>query len=414
MKKDAVKVGTKLATGNFGYGQDDRTSAWARNGKLGIAGLQEPGDTDCSFGTALALYLGGLIPESILNGVIYSGNFPAKMASTGMYDTIDVRGMSLSEIEKRAGDASAITGPGHVMLHLGNGRWMSFETTERGTSTGGRRGDQTGREGYIRSLYMRGASSRRKGRSRTGWTYLSVLRSEYQFMARAIAAYGNTGTFSTFTDRMTRVAEWDGKRFDWFMNVWKRWDKGVKITFSSQTLRVPEKNHAYVILGSTIPKMERRLKTVLPALLGNTASKVVVTGGVKRGSLTEAEWMKQWLVQNGVGSARILVENKASSTVGNALHSVRLMADAGITSYTLVSDASHLRRASVHFLAARVKQEMVVNKRLKLITAGLIGFNDYGDVKIKPLFPISDSGRKAVAAEVAALFGVSSEYRKVS
>ena len=408
--KEAVKVGKHLATRNFGYGQDDRTSAWNDNGKLGIAGLREPGDTDCSFSTALAYYLGGIIPRSVLKGSFYTGNAANVLAKTGMFHRINVQKLTLDQIKAKSKTGDSIVGPGHMMFCVGPNQWVSFETTEKGTSTGGKKGDQTGREGRIRGLYLRGSSSRTKGKSKTGWVDLLRPKSRDTFMAMILAAYANGKSYATLAEYIDRVAPWDGPRFKWFMDSWKKWDKGVELSIATSPV-VPQSGHAFVVLGSTAAKMDRRLKAGLSAFKANPNSKIVVTGAPLRGGVTEAEYMKQWLIKNGIAASRIIVENKAKSTVGNALYSVPLMVKAGITSYTLVSDASHLRRAQIEFLAARVKAEMINNKKLKLVTAGLLAFNDYGSKPIKPTLPVDDQSRRNVAYEVAVLFGIRDAYK---
>ena len=187
--------------------------------------------------------------------------------------------------------------------------------------------------------------------------------------------------------------------------------RGVTLTLDARTLTVPAKGHAFVILGAGTAEMTRRLTAGLPAILANPASKVIVTGAPLRGGVTEAEWMRRWLIAKGVPAGRILVEPKATSTVGNALHSVAIMLAKGITTYTLVSAASHLRRAQTHFLAARVKTEMSTGRKTGLATAGLIAYDDYAPRPIKPTLPISASSRATVTAEVASLLGLTSQYK---
>ena len=52
----------------------------------------------------------------------------------------------------------------------------------------------------------------------------------------------------------------------------------------------------------------------------------------------------------------ILLETTSSSTVGNANNSMAILANSPqYTAYTLISDASHIRRATILFNAAKVK-----------------------------------------------------------
>ncbi len=408
----AVKIGWHLVRGDFGYNQLRRLTGWRDNGKLGVAGLREPGDFDCTSATAASLVQGDVIPADVLRGTIYSGNFGPALGRTGMVDRIDVTGLTLAQIKAKARPADSIYGPGHGMLCIGPDQWLSFETDERGRSTGGKLGRQRGEGVRVRSLYMRGASSRAKADSKTGWSELVRPKSPATFEGQAIAALSKGKDWKPAAGRLARVAQkFEAQRFAWFVGVWERWNRGMELIFDAATVTVPQEGHAFVVLGSVISDMENRLTAGLPAVLANPNSKIVVTGGKDRDGKTEAGWMRDWLLAHGVDDSRILVEPKAGSTVWNALYAVPLMAGQGITSYTLVSDASHLRRAAVEFLAARVKTELSTGRKLKLSTAGLIAHDDYHPDPVKTTGPVDATSRANTAAEVAALLGLSNQYK---
>jgi uncharacterized SAM-binding protein YcdF (DUF218 family) len=115
---------------------------------------------------------------------------------------------------------------------------------------------------------------------------------------------------------------------------------------------------------------------------------------------------RDWLVGAGVDPARILIEDRSASTIGNAKNSVPLLRKAGITSYTLVSDASHLRRASVLFGAAKLALETAVNRAMDLTPTTPLAFDDYAPAPVKPARPVDAATRATVAAEVKALVGL--------
>ncbi|WP_052759389.1 YdcF family protein [Paenibacillus sp. DMB20] len=50
---------------------------------------------------------------------------------------------------------------------------------------------------------------------------------------------------------------------------------------------------------------------------------IVVTGGVPKNGVTEADNMTKWLVEHGVAESRILPENQSTDTVENALFTPR-------------------------------------------------------------------------------------------
>ena len=60
--------------------------------------------------------------------------------------------------------------------------------------------------------------------------------------------------------------------------------------------------------------------------------------------------MRDWLVDNGVSAGRILVEDRANSTVTNARYSRELLPDAGAV--IVVTSENHIHRAVVDFTLA--------------------------------------------------------------
>jgi hypothetical protein len=392
----ASKYARRIASGPYGYSQssDAKTGRWS--------GLRHtPGNFDCSAASGAIALKGGFVTEADLKGTFYSGNIISRLVSTGMYTAIKVSGLSLAKLKAKVREGDILRGPGHVVYCLGGGKVVSFEASEKGT-THGKVGDQTGREGRVRDLYARSK----------GWTHIARPVSPETFLGRLIAEYAKGRSLKTTQARLNRRSPWDGPRIAQFVDQWTRLDKGVDLTLPGKMLMVPSTGHAYVVLGSTAAKMRRRLAAGLPHFKVNPASKILVTGKPTREGLTEAAWMRKWLVDHGIAASRIILEEQAGSTVGNALHSVPLLLSGGIASYALVSDASHLRRAQTEFLAALTKLEIGDNKKRSLTPVGLIAFNDYDSgAVIKPTKPVTAATRAAVAAEVAALFGVSAQYK---
>jgi len=72
----------------------------------------------------------------------------------------------------------------------------------------------------------------------------------------------------------------------------------------------------------------------------------LVSGGDTRSSIagTEAKQMQDYMVKQGIMSARVAVEMRAGSTWGNAIYSIPLV-KAPI--YYIVSDQSHMMRAYI-------------------------------------------------------------------
>ncbi|MFR9750069.1 YdcF family protein [Nocardia sp. 004] len=107
--------------------------------------------------------------------------------------------------------------------------------------------------------------------------------------------------------------------------------------------------------GSLRPELHNRLTAAWLQSIAAPFSPIVVTGGNPRNGITEAEAMRRWLLAHGVPAARIHVENRAGSTVQNALFSTRMLRAAGATSAIVVTSPNHIRRAVADFLVAGTK-----------------------------------------------------------
>lgn len=385
-----------------GYSQ----GAKARWSSLDVAGRRfiKGRDLDCSTAAGMVLYVAGILTRAHISGTFYSGNLASVCRAAGM-QVLSASGLrTLAALRAALQPGDVLVGPGHVVIVGRDGRWWSPEHDERGKSVGGKPGNQGDRVVW-RAPYLRSK----------GWAYIVRTKIKTPTAAtlrgRILAALAKGTSYTADAKTLATVDGWRGQRFAWMVDHIVAWNRGVTLTLDARTLKVPAKGHAFVVLGAGTAEMTRRLTAGLPAILANPASKVIVTGAPLRGGVTEAEWMRRWLIAKGVPAGRILVEPKATSTVGNALHSVAIMLAKGITTYTLVSAASHLRRAQTHFLAARVKTELGTGRKTGLATAGLIAYDDYAPKPIKPTLPISASSRATVTAEMASLLGLTSQYK---
>ncbi|MFC7752763.1 ElyC/SanA/YdcF family protein [Tsukamurella soli] len=113
--------------------------------------------------------------------------------------------------------------------------------------------------------------------------------------------------------------------------------------------------------GAMRPLLVERLTKGLAVARAYPSFPIIVTGGNPKAGKTEAGQMRDWLVANGVSPSRITVEDRAVSTQSNALNSVRLYPQAGITSgIVLVTSSDHTRRSVADFLVAGSTEQAVV------------------------------------------------------
>ncbi|OUQ35305.1 YdcF family protein [Faecalibacterium sp. An122] len=117
----------------------------------------------------------------------------------------------------------------------------------------------------------------------------------------------------------------------------------------SQTDVIPD---AIAIYGQT-PKsngtpsagMLSRLERGLEMAKKFPDAKIILSGGDVRTEYTEASVMKQWLLDQGVSEDRLILDEKARDTYGNAIGTLGILEDMDAHSVIIVGTLLHLPRA---------------------------------------------------------------------
>ncbi|WP_324192758.1 YdcF family protein [Nocardia transvalensis] len=104
--------------------------------------------------------------------------------------------------------------------------------------------------------------------------------------------------------------------------------------------------------GSMRPELVGRLTAAWVQAIAAPMSPIVVTGGNPQNGVPEAAAMANWLTGHGIPASRVLVEDRANSTVQNALFGTRLLRNAGADSAVVVTSPNHIRRAVADFIVA--------------------------------------------------------------
>lgn len=397
----------ELAAASLGYSQ----GAVARRSHLDRKNrrIVKRKDGDCSMTCGSMAYVAG-VPVNLADP-FWTGNIVGRLVASGYYKRIKVptslnRNLKALTAFLKPGDT--LRGPGHVIYVRSASRWWSAEHDERGKKSGGKPGWQKGEKVGYRNPYLRAKL----------WTEVARLISTAEFKGRILAAYSAGKSTSALLAKLTRRASWDGPRWSAFIAAWAVLDKGMALPFAAADVTVPAAGHAFVVLGSALnsdgtlrARTVHRLKLALAGLKLHPASRVLVSGGKPQSGVTEAAAMRTWLTTNGIAPDRILAEANSSSTVGNARYSLPILRREKIASYTLVSDASHLRRATVLFAAAQLGLETADNVKLGITATRPIAYNDYAPAPVATSRPVSAATRKTIAAEVAALLGLTKQYQ---
>lgn len=100
-------------------------------------------------------------------------------------------------------------------------------------------------------------------------------------------------------------------------------------------------------------RLRRRVNRAVELFRRGLAPALVLSGG-GRGSTAEAEIMRRCALARGVPESALLVEPYSRDTLGNARETARLLCARGWRRVILVSDATHLPRATLLFHLAGV------------------------------------------------------------
>lgn len=393
----------KFITGPYGYSQ----GSGKKDGRW--SGLTySPGNFDCSSFSGAVAFEGKMIDKSVLSGTFFTGNFASKMVGSGMFEAIPVKGKSVAWLKANCKEGDFLVGPGHVVYCMGSGVVASFEADERRKKTGGKVGDQTGKEGYFRQIYARPA----------GWAHIVRPRSVNSFLVVLLAALAQDKTSVRERKLIQQRAPWDGPRLLELLDFASTTLSGMKISLTLDYDVPDPASHVWVVPGSALSstgkvtaKFSRRLVLASAALAKFPESTVLITGGAPRNGVSEAVAGKQWLESKCTDTSRIIVEDKSSSTIGNAQNSTPLLGK--FKTATLITDASHSRRALLDFMAAQAKADTAVNKRLGPAWLTPLVHNDYGQGVIKPTIKAATDTRKTIVLEMAAILGVKDAVLKL-
>lgn len=107
--------------------------------------------------------------------------------------------------------------------------------------------------------------------------------------------------------------------------------------------------------GTPRPELADRLQAAWLQAIASPFSPIVVSGNNPSNGITEAEAMRNWLVGRGIPAGRIHLENRAGSTVQNALYSAQILRDLGIFSVVAVTSPNHIRRAVTDLYIAGIR-----------------------------------------------------------
>lgn len=148
---------------------------------------------------------------------------------------------------------------------------------------------------------------------------------------------------------------------------WKRvyWDPSLRLYLYGRddpALLPIKGKHAFVVLGFQLqngqmaPELKARCDAAAAAARAFPSSILVCSGGATGANNparhTESGLMKDYLVRvKGVAASRVFIDEKALTTVENALNTFAILREQGVEEITLVTSSYHQRRALTLYYA---------------------------------------------------------------
>jgi uncharacterized SAM-binding protein YcdF (DUF218 family) len=106
--------------------------------------------------------------------------------------------------------------------------------------------------------------------------------------------------------------------------------------------------------GTPRPELVERLQAAWLQAIASPFSPIVVSGNNPSNGITEAQAMAGWLIHRGIPAERIHLENRAGSTVQNALFSADILHSLGARTAVAVTSPNHIRRAVADLYVAGI------------------------------------------------------------
>lgn len=113
----------------------------------------------------------------------------------------------------------------------------------------------------------------------------------------------------------------------------------------------PEHSEVGIVLGAALwnqqpsPALKERLNLALKLYRENRVDYLILSGGLGNNGITEAEGMKNYLVERGVSPAHLILEDQSANTKENLLHSKKILARHQWKKVTVITHDYHMLRA---------------------------------------------------------------------
>ena len=227
-------------------------------------------------------------------------------------------------------------------------------------------------------------------------------------------------------EAMALVDPVQAEAWEQIMAYWSHVNTDMVVNIGTVPEGLPEDNSvAIVILGFALnadgtmkEELIGRLQTGLAIAEAYPNSYVVVTGGgtaANNPDVTEGGLMGAWLLEQGLSEDRLIIENKAPNTVGNAENTYKILATEypQVDSFVMVTSDYHVPRGCILFYSKCLLAAYETGgEPLELISnAGYYtGSNGYESISLQASGVASVAGVKATNPALSNLITLTVEY----
>ena len=163
-------------------------------------------------------------------------------------------------------------------------------------------------------------------------------------------------------EEMALVDPVQAEAWEQIMDYWSYINTEMVVNIGTVPEGLPEDNSVAIIIlgfalnadGTMKDELIGRLQTGLAIAQAYPNAYVVVTGGgtaANNPDVTEGGLMGQWLLEQGLSEDRLIIENKAPNTVGNAENTYKILAEEypQVDSFVMVTSDYHVPRGCILF-----------------------------------------------------------------
>ena len=225
----------------------------------------------------------------------------------------------------------------------------------------------------------------------TGQSTRAEAADDSSLAAQLIYYYreGNTFDQQRILQKMQETSPAEYNNWTNILNEWRYIDNEMPLPTSAPDGITDSSTHAFVLLGGGLYSDGRlgesgigRCEAAYQCAVKYPDSKIVITGGqtltaLKKQNKSEARVMADYLINiKHLDAGRIILEEKATSTVTNARNTMKLLYEqTNITSITIVSSDYHCRRGTLLFYTQSLLDSQAYGKNMIRVD-GCVAFPD--------------------------------------